>query len=163
MLKDNDLVISNSAIAELIEASVSRKNSLRFKARGFSMFPFICNNDIVTVSPIFNNRINVGCIVAYRYSDNKSLAIHRMIGRCGCGYIIKGDNLSAIDGVIKREDILGYISAVNRKGRRVTFGISRMTALIVFLSRIRAISLLSMLARRCIPKFLKRLIYDKLF
>jgi len=86
-----------------------------------------------------------------------------MIGRCGCGYIIKGDNLSAIDGVIKREDILGYISAVNRKGRRVTFGISRMTALIVFLSRIRAISLLSMLARRCIPKFLKRLIYDKLF
>ena len=161
-MKENEFLISNSALAELIETVVSRKKSLRFKAKGFSMFPFVCNNDILTISPFENDYLDLGQVVAFLCPPRQSLAIHRIIGRKVNGYMLKGDNVFTIDGVIPRENILGYVSRVERKGRRIVSGLGQERCLIVFLSRARILSSLFRLGR-LMPRPIKRFLNEKLF
>jgi hypothetical protein len=161
-LKENEFAISNLALADLIETLISRKKSLRFTAKGFSMFPLICNNDVVTLSPISDSCIGLGQVVAFLCPKNQSLAIHRIIGRKTNGYIIKGDNTFATDGVIPRKNILAYVSMVERKGKRITLGLGKERQLIVFLSRAKVLPSLSRIGR-LMPRPIKKFLNEKLF
>jgi len=162
LVEDNEFSISNLVLKDILEAVISRKKSLRFQAKGFSMFPFICNNDLVTISPFLNSYIGLGQIVAFLCPPKQSLVIHRIIGRKAHGYIFKGDNVFAIDGVIPRENILGYVSRVERKGKIINWGLGWPRRLIVFLSRARILPLFSRLAR-LMPLAIKKFLNEKLF
>lgn len=162
MLKENEFIISNVVLMDLLEAVTNKRKSLRFKAKGFSMFPFICNSDVVTISPFSNSHIGLGQAVAFIHPQTQELAVHRIIGKKGNDYIIKGDNIFAIDGAVPRENILGYVSIIERKGKKVILGLGWERRLIVFLSRIRLISLIARIGK-FIPVSIRRFLNEKFF
>ena len=77
----------------------------------------------------------MGNIVAFKHNLNDSLVIHRVVGRKKIFYIIKGDNIFKIDGLIPEEKIFGYVSAVERNGKKVYLGFGPEKFIIALLSR----------------------------
>src|SRR3972149_9018543 len=79
---------------ELSEEIMDKGACLRFRARGFSMRPFIRDGDFITVSPIENSSIRIGDVVFYSTAENKVIA-HRVIKKYGKNgnvkLLIKGD------------------------------------------------------------------------
>ena len=161
MSKANEFIVSNVVLSELIGAVTGKNKSLRFEAKGFSMFPFICNGDIVTVSP-FSNAIDVGQAVIFTQPRTQALILHRVVGKKANNYIIKGDNALAIDAAVPGQNILGYVSGLERKGRRITLGLGKERYLIVFLSRTRILPLFFRLTR-LVPYPLREFLRQRMF
>jgi signal peptidase len=63
--------------------------------RGVSMQPLIKKGDLVILKQ--RSHYEVGDIVAYRSSDIHAVVLHRIIGRDGAHYIMRGDNTSGPD------------------------------------------------------------------
>ena len=61
--------------------------------------------------------------------------IHRVIGKKGNTYLLKGDNATETDGLISESDILGCVRMVERRGLRVFFGLGPERFLIAYLNR----------------------------
>ncbi len=139
-----EYLISSSGLIEIIEAVTSRQNSVRLRVKGFSMFPFIRDNDVVTISPLTNNSIGFGLPEVYINPWNNNIAIHRAVGKCRCGshYIIKGDNLSDVDGLIEKKNILGFVAKVERERRNIVLGLGPERRIVAYLSRIGLLLLL---------------------
>lgn len=141
ILDKNILYLNRHDLTGLLEDVTKRGLSFRFKANGFSMIPFIRDGDVVVVSPL-SERMNLfGRAVAVIHPGTKNLAVHRVVGVSGGGYIIKGDNVFNVDGVVPKSDVLGYVSKVERKSRNVLTGLGFERFLIVALSRVNAINI----------------------
>ena len=63
--------------------------------RGVSMEPLIHKGDLVILEK--RSHYDVGDIVAYRSSDIHSVVLHRIVGRDGDRYIMRGDNTTGPD------------------------------------------------------------------
>ncbi len=81
--------------------------------------------------------------------------IHRVIGKKGNTYLLKGDNATETDGLISESDILGCVRVVERRGLRGFFGLGPERFLIAYLNR-RGI-LLSLIYMLRKPRLLARL------
>ena len=135
MLEDCELSLSGSAFAELLQ-DVSRKGSpITFRARGFSMSPFIKDGDVLTIFPLNGISPGLGDVAAYIHKGTGMPFIHRVVGKKGNTYLLKGDNATETDGLISESNILGCIRMVERRGRRVFFGLGPERFLIAFLTR----------------------------
>ncbi|MFA4992264.1 MAG: S24/S26 family peptidase, partial [Candidatus Omnitrophota bacterium] len=138
---------SSQDYAGLLGAILTRKAEVRFKANGFSMSPFIKDGDIITVSPLNDLSPRVGDIVAFNNEKTCKLAVHRIVARkTGDGvpyFFIKGDNVArgAFEGG-PLKNILGRVTRIERRGRRVSAGLGPERRLIAFLSRTRILSVL---------------------
>ena len=121
------------------------------------MAPFIKDADIITVSPLVDGRVSVGVPVAFIHPGRGNLVVHRIIARARGSYFIKGDNSPEADGWVHQQNILGYVSSVERNNRRWNFGLGKEAFLIAFLSRH---NLLLPLFRswRCLPDALRKLL-----
>lgn len=128
--------ICGAALIEILSCSLSNNTPLRFKVRGFSMLPFIRDEDIVTISPLLNSSLVLGSAVAFTHPQTKRLAIHRIIGKQGNFYLIKGDCVNRADGLIPKENILGTITNIERNGKIVLIGLGPERILIALLSRL---------------------------
>lgn len=117
--KKEELSLPSTAVMELLRAVHEKGASFRFKAAGLSMTPSICNNDVITVSPLEKIPPFVGEVVAFRHSRTGRLLIHRVIRRKQNTFFIRGDRLRYTDPYIPRENILGVVTAVERQGRRL--------------------------------------------
>lgn len=146
------LALSGDALLGLMKAVLDREVPFRFEARGTSMAPFIRDGDIVTVHPVGKRPLRKGDVVAFSEPMTDKLYVHRIIGESGSRYAIKGDNLSAPDGLIPGANILGVVVKVEREGREVSLGVGRGRILIADLSRIGA---LPITARRAVGAFLR--------
>ena len=80
-MKQTELSLSSSAIAELTEAVISKNTPFRFQVRGFSMSPFIKDRDVVTISPLNDSPVGIGKIAAFVYPRLERLLIHRIIAK----------------------------------------------------------------------------------
>ena len=99
------------------------------------MSPFIKDSDIITVSPLHSASPNIGDVVAFISPGIGRLVIHRVVGKRGKSYFIKGDNIPGSDGLVPEAIILGCISKVERNGKDVFFGLGPERFLIAFLTR----------------------------
>lgn len=135
MLELNKFYFCQTNLTELARIIVDRRASFRFKAKGFSMSPFIRDSDVLTVSPLSGSRFGLGRLVAFIHPQREKLAIHRIVGKCGKNYLIKGDRLNHADGLVPTENIFGYVSRVERNGRGIFLGLGIERVLIAFLSR----------------------------
>ena len=135
LIVKEEISFSRAVISELIRATVSKKASFRFKVKGFSMTPFIKDDDVVTISPLSGASMMLGAPVAFVKDDERKLAIHRVVGKAGSRYLIKGDSCPEADGLIKPASILGYVSKIERSGRNIRFGLGRERIVIAYLSR----------------------------
>ena len=141
LLKPNEISLSSLALAELLETAISKDACLRFQVKGFSMSPFIKDNDVVTISQFISHSANIGCIAAFTYPKTRRLIMHRIIGKSNGVYLIKGDRVFNPDGLISKENILGRVAKIERNNKSVYFGLGFERVVIAFLSRIRLLNL----------------------
>lgn len=86
------------------------------------MYPFIQDGDIMVVEPAEFSRLRPGEIALYHVSDNAVLA-HRIVGKMqqdttGC-LLVRGDAMCGIEGPVSPAQILGRITALERRGRLI--------------------------------------------
>lgn len=119
------------------------------------MLPFIRDGDVITISPFFNYSVSLGDVVAFIHPERSSLVVHRLINKKGYHYIAKGDNVFQPDGLISKENMLGYVTRIQRRGRIISFGFGPERFLITLLSRGNVFCLL-LSAHRVIRQALRR-------
>lgn len=140
--KGSELPISNSALIEVIKGVMGKGASFRFKASGWSMSPFIRDGDILTLIPVKSGP-SIGDVVAFINPANGKLIVHRLIGKRNGLYTFKGDNLKEIDGTMPYESILGKVSGVERRNKKVHIGLGLERLIIAFMSRVNVLMSIS--------------------
>lgn len=91
--------------------------SFSFKAHGSSMYPFICDGDILTVKQVEYFALKAGNIAFYRYYDDR-LIVHRIVGKKlqsnKLMLLMRGDSLFNNDGWIYSDQVLGKVVSIQR-------------------------------------------------
>ena len=118
-----DRPLSGAALGELSRAVLERGVSFRFRAMGGSMYPLIENGDVLTVAPLGRGTLSLGDVVEFLHPGHGGLRVHRVVGRRNGACLVQGDGMSEPDGWIPRENILGRVTEITRRGRRVQFGL----------------------------------------
>ena len=124
--------------SEMIEETLNRDHSIRFRAPGDSMYPTICDGDVVTVMPIESASITIGDIILYRHRSG--VTAHRVIrilkrseknSRSALQgpqdrslsetleFVFRGDAAINDDTPVSSEQILGKVVSTERNGRRI--------------------------------------------
>ncbi len=130
-----EIVLSGESLTELMRAVLAKGKLFRFKAKGFSMSPFIKDGDVVTVRPLSGAAPRTGDVVAFLLPSTGRTAVHRVVGAGAEGYFVKGDNTLEADGIVPLDKIMGIVVRVERDGQRVKLGTSRGGAVVARLSR----------------------------
>lgn len=144
---DGELGLSNAAQLGLLRSMMAHGSPLRMVARGFSMAPFIRDQDTLTIAPAHGRAPRLGEVVAVSLPGAGQLAVHRIVARVGSRWLVRGDNASEPDGVVGPDDIVGIVTRVERDGREVRLGIGAGRVLIAWLQRTHALRPLVGLAR----------------
>lgn len=115
------ILLSNSNLLKLTRHLIKRRVSIRFRAKGISMRPFIQDGDLITVSPLLNSSVRVGDVVLYKTADDRVIA-HRMIQKTikdkKTVFYIKGDATFGQPEKVDTKRVLGRIAAIERNGRK---------------------------------------------
>ncbi len=129
------LALSGAALLELLQAVLAKGAPFRFRATGPSMFPFIRDGDVVTVASLQGTRPQCGEVVACIRPRQDRLVVHRVIGRRGNSYLVRGDAASGVDGLVQELDILGRVMRIERRGAQVRIGLGPERYVIAILVR----------------------------
>lgn len=132
--KEGELSLSGPALKELMQAVLCKHMPFRFRAKGFSMAPFIKDGDVLTVFPVLNSPPRLGDVAAFLHLVNGRLAIHRIVAQNKSDCHLKGDGIDAADGLVPRANIIGIVRKVERNGHKVLLGLGPERFLIAFLS-----------------------------
>ena len=122
-------------LVELVEEVLSKGVRCRLQVKGYSMSPFIKDGDVVTISPIVDSSPRVGDVIAFIHPKTEKLIIHRVVGKIWDACLVKGENAVEPDGLIERNHMIGIITRVERKGKKVFFGLGPERFLIAMLTR----------------------------
>jgi len=102
-------------VADLAGPFLQRGNTLRLRARGGSMLPFLRDGDVLEIRPVASVEVRVGDVICYEPSPG-ALCLHRVVARDGRGFVTRGDALTQVE-VVPAASVLGRVSAVERHGR----------------------------------------------
>jgi hypothetical protein len=120
------------------------------------MSPFIKDDDVVTVSPSIPKQPRLGEVVAFIHPVTGELLVHRVVGRRGDShFLVKGDSIREVDGLVPQANILGYVRKVERRGKEFSLGLGPERILIAFLGRRGLVPLLLFVSRLFRP-FMRR-------
>jgi len=162
IVQKEGLSLSNKALLGLLQEALSKGNSLRLRVKGFSMFPCIMHNDIVTVSPLNDSLPYIGLAVAFLHPYTNKLVIHRVIRQIQDKVMIKGDCVFSSDGLIPHKNILGIVTKIERNNRLLNFSISYGKSLALFFNKTNIFSLLLYMGKR-FPYVIRQTIKQKFF
>ncbi|MBU0494840.1 MAG: S24/S26 family peptidase [Chloroflexi bacterium] len=98
--------------------------SLRFRAPGSSMRPFIRDGDVLEVQPADASDIRRGDVILFLTMGDRVVA-HRVIWASKDALMTQGDALARPDGRIGPEQVLGRVVAVERGGQRIRLDVGR--------------------------------------
>jgi hypothetical protein len=121
-LQAGELPLSGEAMADLLRLVEERCTPFRFRARGHSMFPFVRDGDVLTISPIGPESLRCGDVVAVALPVSGRLAVHRIVSLSASSVVTRGDNVRRPDGRVPLRDVLGRVARVERRGSDVGFG-----------------------------------------
>ena len=134
VVRGRELSLSGESLLGLLEAVLAKGVPFRFRARGFSMSPLIKDGDLLTVAPRGKERLRPGDTIAFINPLNGKPTVHRII-RLDRGFVVvKGDNVAETDGLIPEGDVLGIVASVERRGKKVRFGLGIEGRMVAFLS-----------------------------
>jgi hypothetical protein len=115
-----EITLGRDDLGALSALILERGGSLRFRARGNSMRPFICDGDVLLVRPGLETR--PGDVVLCRPGDGRLLA-HRVtrVDRQSrqCSMLLQGDACPWSDGLVSLDNVLGRVVAVERGARKI--------------------------------------------
>ncbi|MDR3267203.1 MAG: S24/S26 family peptidase [Tannerella sp.] len=105
------------------------------RVKGNSMNPYLrTGKDVVVLSPVVGDEdLQTGVIVLFTYRDRYIL--HRIIGRQGDKYVIRGDGVCKGKEIVPRNDILAVVHSVIRPGGKEVFVESRSARFYLLLWR----------------------------
>ena len=129
-----ELPFSTSVLSELLRSVLDKGVGFRFRAKGFSMSPFIKDGDVITVSALSGASPRLGDVVAFIHPEAGRLVIHRVVGKWGDSYSIKGDGIRKTDGLVPKAKILGSVTKVERNGKEVFLGLGPESFLVSLLT-----------------------------
>ena len=115
--------------------AMGKERPFRFQAKGFSMSPFIKDEDIITVFPYSDRRPRLGDVVACVPAESWKLIVHRIIDRKKGDCCTKGDSMDSPDCWIPEDRIIGRVGRVERKGKSVSLGLGPERVAVAILSR----------------------------
>ena len=151
-----ELRLSGPQLVELLRDLLAGGKRVRFRAKGFSMMPFIKDGDVVAVSPLSGTRPGFGEVIVFTHPHTKGLVVHRVVGRRGGTYLARGDSNSETDGWVRGEDLLGRVTDVERDGEAVSLGWGPERFLLAFLTRFGLLKPLIKPVWRLLRPFLSR-------
>jgi len=122
-------------LPELVKDILGKGVECRLQVKGYSMSPFIKDSDVVTISPISESLPGFGDVIAFIHPRTEKLFIHRVVGKIRDTCLVKGENALEPDGLIERNHMIGIITRVERKGKKVFFGLGPERFLIALLTR----------------------------
>ena len=150
-IRGDELSLSGAALLGLMREVLSKGVPFRFRAKGWSMLPFIRDGDVISISPLTHASPSVGDVVAFVRPGSGTLVVHRVVARRGSTCLIQSDNSPGSgDGLIPRGSILGRVTRVERGGQQIRLGLGPERFLIACLSRV---GLLLPVWRRAAPIF----------
>ncbi len=126
-------LLAAEAIGSLLRELLSEGLPVCVQVTGGSMSPFLRTGDLITVAPRRQAGIRFGDVVAALSVSR--LVVHRVVTRRSSGYITQGDARRRPDVPVADEDVLGRITKVERRGRRVWLAIGPERIIIALLSR----------------------------
>lgn len=136
VVRGADLPLSGDALLDLMAAVLARGVPFRFRARGWSMAPFIRDGDVITVAPLGRAAPRVGEVVAFVRPEGGNLVVHRVVALRGASVAIQGDNVPEYpDGLVPPANLLGRVTRIERVGRPVWLGLGPERHVIAWLSR----------------------------
>lgn len=150
------LSLSGHALREFLHAVLAKGAAFRFRARGFSMHPFIRDGDVVTVSPWHGGPLSPGEVVACCHPETGRLVVHRLVKKVGPGFLLRGDNCPEADGLIPASEIFGRVTRVERNGRVRRLGLGPEGRFLALLSRHQLLQPLVQLTAAGLRPFLRR-------
>jgi hypothetical protein len=140
VVQGDELRLSNAGQLQLLLAVAARGAQFRTTVRGFSMAPFIHDQDVLTLTPLDGVAPHVGEVVAFVVPGGESLAVHRVIARAGRSFLLHGDHCVEADGLVSPENILARVTRVERRGRTMFFGLGTEARVIALLQRMNALT-----------------------
>ena len=147
-----DLALSSQALLEILKSVLDKGRPFRFRVRGFSMSPLIKDGDVLTISPPSEHEFHNGDVVLFEEELERRPIVHRIVHGQGDMFLVKGDNLGEADGYIHRKSILGTVTCVERRGRKIRIGLGKERRLLALMSRKKIVTALLV-----IPRFILRL------
>jgi hypothetical protein len=118
----------------LFQEVIQKGSRIRLTVKGFSMFPFVRDEDAVTISPLECSP-RLGDTVAFSPAQTQKLFIHRVVGKQGESLLLRGDNTSSADGLHPRTEVIGRVVGIERRGKHVSRGLGPERVPIALLSR----------------------------
>ena len=123
----NGVLINGAKIfPELISDLLTDGHMVKFRAPGDSMYPTICDCDLITVEPMEPSDIIVGDIILYCHKNG--VVAHRVINIEAPQssalsplhfFTVRGDAAINYDTPVSSEQILGKVVSIERNGRRI--------------------------------------------
>jgi signal peptidase I len=142
----NGLKIDSAKIyPDLIVDLLMNGHRVKFRAPGYSMYPTILHEDVITVEPVEAYTLKVGDIALYRKEN--SLIAHRVVKieikndsqssvlSPQSYFILRGDARPASDDPVAAEQVLGKVVRIETNGRginpygfkaKITFNVLRL-------------------------------------
>jgi hypothetical protein len=140
-------VRGGEALRQSLAADLLRGGSpVRLEVTGHSMSPLIRSGDVVTIEPLSGRRPALGEVVAVAPAGG--LLVHRLVGWDRGRALSRGDVAAEADPVTSSEDLLGRVTRVERRGRRVRLGLGIERVPIAWLSRVGLLRALARLRQR---------------
>jgi peptidase S24-like protein len=94
---------------------LTRGSLVSFKVASWSMFPTMHKGDLIEIEPAAS--LQVGDVVVFRSGD--ALLCHRVTGVLSTQEILtRGDASTEPDDPVRREDLMGKVTAIIRRGQR---------------------------------------------
>jgi len=118
-LAQRSIECDNAEFGALAQAVLDRGLTLRFRAKGTSMHPFVRSHDILHVRAVVPEKLGTGDLVLFKAADSK-VVVHRVLRRTKLenktAFLVKGDRVEHADGIITAERVLGQVIARERGG-----------------------------------------------
>lgn len=132
--RGNIFSLSGAGLRDLLLEVLNTGKAFRIRVTGNSMWPFVKTHDVITITPVTGKPPRIGEIVAFIHPVCRRLLVHRVVRVSGDGYLLRGDNGQAADGMVPRASILGRVTALHRQGKPVRLGLGIERRLIALLS-----------------------------
>ncbi|MFQ5574716.1 MAG: signal peptidase I [Terriglobia bacterium] len=114
------VVAGRKDFVQLSSEVLERGGVLRFRALGGSMHPFIKNGEILRVKPVESADVDCGDVVFY-WTRGRGVVAHRLIRKKRLNgediFVMKGDSVPVFDELVRAEQVIGKVIAIERNGR----------------------------------------------
>ncbi len=116
-----EITFNYSSLADLSRKILTNGSSFELKVKGYSMYPFIRESDIITIQSVNSSLLHVGDVVFYERGN--TLVVHRIIKKQSVNgaiyFTTRGDACPEDEENITENAVLGKVIRLKRGGKTI--------------------------------------------